>query len=120
MRALNERFTSEIRAECRYPNVGAHLKRLKIKSFYNAVILDLDDMVVELAKPIIFLAKDGVTITLLTNSTFLAGLALRRAMQLWHDAGKEVRQVVVTGEGLLDANEIGRPVITLRLFPLPG
>jgi branched-subunit amino acid aminotransferase/4-amino-4-deoxychorismate lyase len=84
------------------------------------VILDLDGMVAELETAKIFLAKDGATITLVTNSTFLAGLALRRAMQLWHDAGKEVRQVVVTGEGLLDANEIGRLAITPRLSPSPG
>ncbi len=105
-RPAPDQAPTDAKAACHYPNAGRALKEAQQKGFDNAVMLDPDGMVAELATANIFLAKDGVAITPAANGTFLAGITRGRVMQLLRDAGEEVREMTVTTQDLLEADEI--------------
>ena len=105
-RPAADQAPTDAKAACHYPNAGRALKEAQLKGFDNAVMLDPDGMVAELATANIFFAKDGVAITPVANGTFLAGITRGRVMGLLRDAGVEVREEVVTPKELLEADEI--------------
>jgi branched-chain amino acid aminotransferase len=105
-RPAADQAPTDAKAACHYPNAGRALKEAQQKGFDNAVMLDPDGMVAELATANIFLAKDGVAITPVANGTFLAGITRARVMQLLRDAGEVVTEAVVTTQDLLEADEI--------------
>ena len=105
-RPAADQAPTNAKAACLYPNAGRALKQAHDKGFENAVMLDPDGMVAELATSNIFLAKDGVAITPLANGTFLAGVTRRRVIQLLRAAGEAVEEVRVTVDDLKRADEI--------------
>jgi branched-chain amino acid aminotransferase len=105
-RPAADQAPTDAKAACHYPNAGRALKEAQGKGFDNAVMLDPDGMVAELATANLFLAKDGVAITPVANGTFLAGITRGRVMQLLRDAGEVVKEAVVTPQDLLEADEI--------------
>lgn len=105
-RPAADQAPTDAKAACHYPNAGRALKEAQQKGFDNAVMLDPDGMVAELATANLFFAKDGVAITPVANGTFLAGITRGRVMQLLRDAGEVVTEAVVTTQDLLEADEI--------------
>ena len=105
-RPAADQAPTDAKAACHYPNAGRALKEANDKGFGNAVMLDPDGNVAELATANLFLAKNGKAITPVANGTFLAGITRARVMQLLRDAGETVEEAVVTVEDLLDADEI--------------
>jgi branched-chain amino acid aminotransferase len=105
-RPAADQAPTDAKAACHYPNAGRALKEAHGKGFDNAVMLDPDGMVAELATANLFLAKDGIAITPAANGTFLAGITRARVIQLLRNAGEVVEEKVVTPRDLLEADEI--------------
>jgi len=62
--------------------------------------------IVETASSNVFLVKDGVVFTPAANRTFLAGITRARVIGLLREAGYEVREVTLSVEDFMDADEI--------------
>ena len=105
-RPAADQAPTDAKAACHYPNAGRALREAQQRGFDNAVLLDPDRMVAELATANLFLAKGGVAITPLPNGTFLAGITRSRVIQLLRDAGETVKEAVVAPKDLLEADEI--------------
>ena len=76
------------------------------KGFDNAVVLDPDGKVAELATANLWLGKDGVAHTPAPNGTFLAGITRARVAKLLRAAGVEVRERSITWDEVLEADEL--------------
>jgi branched-chain amino acid aminotransferase len=97
---------TDAKAACLYPNAARALKEAMDKGFDNAVVLDGNGNVAELATANLWLAKDGVAVTPAANGTFLNGITRQRVARLLRGAGIEVEERRVTWEELLAADEL--------------
>ena len=105
-RPAPDQAPTDAKAACLYPNAGRALREANEKGFDNAVVLDPDGNVAELATSNVFLARNGVVSTPAANGTFLAGITRLRVMALLRDAGFDVREATVTVDDLFEADEI--------------
>jgi len=97
---------TDAKASCLYPNSGRALREAAEKGFDNAVVLDPDGKVAELATANLWLGKDGVAHTPAPNGTFLAGITRARVAKLLRAAGVEVRERSITWDEVLEADEL--------------
>ncbi|WP_454287770.1 branched-chain amino acid aminotransferase [Rhizobium arsenicireducens] len=89
-----------------YPNSGRMILEARARGFDNALVRDMNGNIVETASSNVFLVKDGVVFTPAANRTFLAGITRSRVMTLLREAGYEVREVTLSIEDFMDADEI--------------
>lgn len=89
-----------------YPNSGRMILEARSRGFDNALVRDMNGNIVETASSNVFLVKDGVVFTPAANRTFLAGITRARVMTLLREAGHEVREVTLSIEDFMDADEI--------------
>lgn len=89
-----------------YPNSGRMILEARARGFDNALVRDMNGNIVETASSNVFLVKDGVVFTPAANRTFLAGITRARVIGLLRDAGHEVREVTLSIEDFMDADEI--------------
>lgn len=89
-----------------YPNSGRMILEARARGFDNALVRDMNGNIVETASSNVFLVKDGVVFTPAANRTFLAGITRSRVMTLLREAGHEVREVTLSIEDFMDADEI--------------
>lgn len=101
-----ENMPVDAKAGCLYPNNARCLFEAQGRGFDNAVVCDMNGNVAELATSNIFLAKDGMVFTPVTNGTFLAGITRQRVIGLLRDAGISVVEKTLTYRDLLNADEI--------------
>lgn len=94
------------KASCLYPNSGRALAEAAERGFDNAVVLDGNDNVAELATANIWIGKDGVAQTPAANGTFLNGVTRQRVAALFRDAGIAVEERTITWEEVLAADEV--------------
>jgi branched-chain amino acid aminotransferase len=97
---------TDAKAACLYPNAARALKEAMGRGFDNAVVLDGNGNVAELATANLWLAKDGVAVTPAANGTFLNGITRQRVAKLLQEAGVPVQERTVTWEELLAADEL--------------
>ena len=97
---------TDAKAACHYPNSARALREAKSRGYENAVLLDAEEHVSELATANIMHARDGVVFTPVPNGTFLNGVTRRRILALLADNGVEVRETSVTWDDLLNADEV--------------
>jgi branched-chain amino acid aminotransferase len=97
---------TDAKAACLYPNAARALKEAADKGFDNAVVLDSNGNVAELATANLWFAKDGVAVTPIPNGTFLNGITRQRVSKLLQAAGVPVEERSVTWEELLAADEL--------------
>jgi branched-chain amino acid aminotransferase len=97
---------TDSKAACLYPNSGRALREAAEKGFDNAVVLDPDGKVAELATANLWLGKDGAAHTPAPNGTFLAGITRARVAQLLRAAGVEVHERSITWDEVLEADEL--------------
>jgi branched-chain amino acid aminotransferase len=97
---------TDAKAACLYPNAARALKEAMDKGFDNAVVLDGNGNVAELATANLWFAKDGVAVTPAANGTFLNGVTRQRVARLLRGAGVAVEERTVTWEELLAADEL--------------
>ncbi|MGH6886347.1 MAG: branched-chain amino acid aminotransferase, partial [Geminicoccales bacterium] len=97
---------TDAKASCLYPNAARALREASAKGFDNAVMLDANGNVAELATANIWIARDGVAITPVPNGTFLAGITRARVACLLREAGFQVEERSVTWKDVLEADEV--------------
>ena len=108
------------KAACHYPASVDALRRATERGFGNAVVLDHEGHVAELATANLFLAKDGVVHTPVPNGTFLDGVTRRRVIALLRRTGAEVVERSLTYEEVADADEIFSTGNYSKVLPVTG
>jgi branched-chain amino acid aminotransferase len=101
-----ETAMTDAKAGSLYPNSGRAIAEAKSRGFDNALIRDMNGNVVETASSNVFMVKDGVVYTPVANRTFLAGITRARVMGLLRQAGFDVREVTLSVEDFMAADEI--------------
>lgn len=101
-----ETMPVDAKAGCLYPNNARSLFEAHTRGFDNAVVCDMLGNVAELATSNIFMAKDGVVFTPVSNGTFLAGITRQRVVGLLREKGVTVVEKTLTYQDFLKADEI--------------
>jgi branched-chain amino acid aminotransferase len=96
----------DAKAGCLYPNNARALFEAHARGFDNAVVCDMLGNVAEFATANIFMAKDGVVFTPVSNGTFLAGITRQRVIGLLQGRGVEVVEKTLTYQEFQAADEI--------------
>jgi branched-chain amino acid aminotransferase len=96
----------DAKAGCLYPNNARALFEAHARGFDNAVVCDMLGNVAEFATSNIFMAKDGVVFTPVSNGTFLAGITRQRVIGLLQGRGEEVVEKTLTYQEFQAADEI--------------
>ena len=89
-----------------YPNSGRMLVEAHGRGFDNALARDMNGNVAETATSNVFMVKDGVVMTPAPNGTFLSGITRQRIITLLRQAGFDVREMALTVEDFMAADEI--------------
>lgn len=105
-RPTPESAPTEAKASCLYPNMQRALSEVRAQGFANAVTLDANGNVAELASANLWMVKDGVALTPVANGTFLAGITRARVLGLLREDGIEAREATLTPRDLEGADEL--------------
>ena len=105
-RPARDAAPTDAKASCLYPNMQRALVEAAARGFDNAITLDANGNVAELATANLWIAKDGVAMTPACNGTFLNGITRQRVLQLLRDAGTPAIETTLTREDVLDADEV--------------
>lgn len=97
---------TDAKAACLYPNSARALTEARDKGFDNALMLDHEGHVAELATANIFMARDGEVLTPMPNGTFLDGVTRQRVIALLRGDGATVREESLSHADFLAADEI--------------
>jgi branched-chain amino acid aminotransferase len=97
---------TDAKAACLYPNSGRALTEAAERGFDNAVVLDFEGNVAELATANIWIAKDGAAHTPVANGSFLCGITRFRVGQLLRESGIEVHERTMSWEDVRNADEV--------------
>ena len=109
---------TDAKASCLYPNSSRAIKEAEDKGFDNAVMLDPNGNVAELASANIWIVKDGVAMTPILNGTFLNGVTRRRVLQLLGDNGVEVLEKTITFDEVKNADEVFTTGNYIKVAPI--
>ncbi|MCC0038101.1 MAG: branched-chain amino acid aminotransferase [Brucellaceae bacterium] len=101
-----ETMPTNAKSGCLYPNNGRAIMEARGRGFDNALVRDMLGNVAETATSNVFMVRDGVTYTPVTNGTFLSGITRSRAIGLLRDAGQEVVEKTLSVEDFMSADEI--------------
>ncbi|MGC1660540.1 MAG: branched-chain amino acid aminotransferase [Candidatus Acidiferrales bacterium] len=105
-RPTQETMPVDAKAGCLYPNNARALFDAHARGFDNAVVCDMLGNVAELATSNLFMVKDGVVYTPVTNGTFLAGITRHRVIALLRDFGVTVVEKTLAYKDFQAADEI--------------
>lgn len=97
---------TDAKASCLYPNMQRALHEARGRGFGNAVTLDANGNVAELASANVWMVKGGVAMTPVGNGTFLAGITRRRVLDLLRRDGIEAVEATLTPGDLEGADEL--------------
>ena len=106
------------KASCLYPNSGRALVEAAEGGFDNAVVLDGNGNVAELATANIWIAKDGAAHTPAANGSFLAGITRNRIAKLLREAGVTVHERTITWDEVLAADEVFTTGNYIKVLPI--
>jgi branched-chain amino acid aminotransferase len=101
-----ETMPVDAKCGCLYPNNARCLFEAQARGFDNAIVCDMLGNVAELATSNIFMAKDNVVFTPVTNGTFLAGITRQRVLGLLQKDGVAVVEKTLTYADFEAADEI--------------
>jgi branched-chain amino acid aminotransferase len=96
----------DAKAGCLYPNNARAMLEAARRGFDNCLLRDLLGNIAELGTANVFMAKDGVVYTPISNGTFLNGITRQRVIGLLREDGVEVRESVLSYEDFVRADEI--------------
>lgn len=97
---------TDAKAGCLYPNMQRALVEAAAAGFDNAICLDPNGNVAELATANVWIVKDGAALTPAANGTFLAGVTRRRVLELLQTDGIDAREAVVSRADVMAADEV--------------
>lgn len=109
---------TDAKASCLYPNSARALTDASKRGFDNAVMLDCNNNVAELATANIWLGKDGAAHTPVANGTFLNGVTRQRVAALFREAGVEVHERTVTWKDVMEADEVFTTGNLAKVMPI--
>jgi branched-chain amino acid aminotransferase len=101
-----ETMPVDAKAACLYPNNARSALYAQSRGFDDTIVCDVLGNVSELASSNVFLVKDGCVFTPVPNGTFLNGITRQRVIGLLRKDGVEVREVTLTYQDFLKADEI--------------
>lgn len=101
-----ETMPTEAKASGLYAQVGLISLDAKKRGFDASVVLDLNGNVAEFTAANLFMVKDGVVSTPVTNRTFLNGITRQRVIKLLREDGREVQERTITFDEVLEADEL--------------
>jgi branched-chain amino acid aminotransferase len=101
-----ETMPVDAKAGCLYPNNSRSLFEAHARGFDNAIVCDMLGNVAELATSNIFMAKDGIVFTPISNGTFLAGITRQRVIGLIRQSGVTVIEKTLAYQDFEKADEI--------------
>jgi branched-chain amino acid aminotransferase len=105
-RPARDAAPTDAKASCLYPNMQRALVEAAARGCDNAITLDANGNVAELATANLWIARDGVAMTPACNGTFLNGITRQRVLQLLRDAGTPALETTLTRADVLDADEV--------------
>lgn len=105
-RPARDAAPTDAKASCLYPNMQRAIVEARRQGFDNAVTLDANGNVAELATANLWLVKGGVAMTPACNGTFLNGITRQRVMALLREDGHEVVETTLTVDDLAVADEL--------------
>ena len=105
-RPTPETAPTDAKASCLYPIMQRALSEVRAQGFDNAVTLDANGNVAELASANIWMVKGGVAMTPVANGTFLAGITRLRVMDLLRRDGIEAVEATLGRRDLEEADEL--------------
>ncbi len=117
-RPLPSMAPTNAKASCLYPNSARALAEAAEKGFDNAVVLDGDGNVAELATANIWIAKDGAAHTPAANGTFMCGITRSRVATLLRESGITVHERRLTWDDVLDADEVFTTGNYIKVLPV--
>ncbi|MEM6986888.1 MAG: branched-chain amino acid aminotransferase, partial [Pseudomonadota bacterium] len=94
------------KAACLYANNARMVREAVSRGFNNALVLDANGNVAELATSNVFMARGGEVFTPQTNGTFLNGITRQRVIGLLREAGVTVHETNLSTADFHDAEEI--------------
>ncbi|MBE9558881.1 MAG: branched-chain amino acid aminotransferase [Proteobacteria bacterium] len=109
---------TDAKASCLYPNSARALVDAAKRGFDNAVMLDCNNNVAELATANIWLGKDGAAHTPVANGTFLNGVTRQRVAGLFREAGVEVHERTITWADVMEADEVFTTGNLAKVMPI--
>lgn len=104
-RPARDMAPTDAKASCLYPNVIRGMRSAQARGFDQGVVLDPNGNVAEFSFQNLFMVKDGVVHTPVTNGTFLNGITRQRVIALLRDDGLTVEERTIDFEELLSADE---------------
>lgn len=109
---------TDAKASCLYPNSARALMEASAKGFDNAVVLDANNNVAELATANIWLGKDGAAYTPVPNGAFLNGITKQRVAALFRAAGIDVHEQTLTWKDVMEADEVFTTGNLAKVMPI--
>lgn len=94
------------KAACLYANNARMVREAISRGFDNALVLDGNGNVAELATSNVFMTRGGDVFTPQTNGTFLNGITRQRVISLLREAGYTVHETNLSTGDFHDAEEI--------------
>lgn len=101
-----ETMPTNAKSGCLYPNNARTLLEARDRGADTALVCDMLGNVAELASSNVFLVKDGVVATPVSNGSFLAGITRSRIMDLLTEDGFDVQAKTLTVTDFMEADEI--------------
>ncbi|MGL4323287.1 MAG: branched-chain amino acid aminotransferase [Beijerinckiaceae bacterium] len=101
-----ETMPTDVKTGALYPNNARCVREAKAKGFDNALVLDMLGNVAETATSNVFMAKNGVVYTPITNGTFLNGITRQRVISLLREKGTTVVESSLNVADFSNADEI--------------
>jgi branched-chain amino acid aminotransferase len=108
----------DAKAGCLYPNNARAMFEAKSRGFDNCIVCDMLGNVAELANSNVFMAKDGVVFTPISNGTFLSGITRARVIKLLQADGAEVVETVLRYRDFENADEIFASGNASKVLPI--
>ncbi len=94
------------KASSLYATSGHAIRAAAARGYDNAIMRDGADNVVEFASSNLWIARDGEALTPAPNGTFLDGITKHRVMDLLRADGVPVREVTMSVDDVLRADEV--------------
>ena len=105
-RPARDAAPTDAKASCLYPNMQRALADARRRGFGNAVTLDANGNVAELATANLWIVRGGGALTPVCNGTFLDGITRQRVLALLRADGIEAQETDLTRADLMEADEI--------------
>ncbi|MCB2009437.1 MAG: branched-chain amino acid aminotransferase [Geminicoccaceae bacterium] len=105
-RPARDAAPTDAKAGCLYPNMQRALAEATGRGFRNCITFDPSGNVAELATANLWIARDGVAMTPVSNGTFLSGITRRRVLDLFERSGQPVVETTLTRRDIEEADEV--------------